>query len=195
MQSLGRQSVLLSLCFYWSELCVVSLAVTGLYMMDRWIISGQTLGGSLWFPVAANVMITMCIHHLAAPWKNTTSGGPRRCVLVAGGGGEWLLPSLVVETAHGEGTCHLTSPVGTPGLRPASCRHFPFERNKRGWMVVWHKRTLFGLNNSLFCLQLQFALRNRPRGAPRSSQPPVHLCEPAWPVSCCQKPQGPLLGC
>lgn len=89
------------------------------------------------------------------------SGGPRGCLV---GCLPW--PFLAVETVHGEGKCPLTSPVLMPRLRPASWRHFPFERDKRGWMVVWHRRILFHLNNSLSCLELQFAPRSRPRGEP-----------------------------
>lgn len=51
-------------------------------------------------------------------------------------------------------------------LRPASWRHFPFEKNKRGWMVVLAQRSLFNLNNGLFWVELQFTQRSHPRDSP-----------------------------
>lgn len=125
--------------------------------------------------MADNVTIATCICHLAAPWRKPP-------VVVVPEDASWGRGFTAIHcgrNCHGEGTCHLTSPVGTPGLRPASRRHFPFERDKRGRMVAWHKRTLLGFNNSLFCLQLQLARRSQPGGAPRRS--PCALTCAGWP--------------
>lgn len=138
-------------------------------------------------------MLKKCVYHLVATWKNTTGYSEKwwsRMMPCRG----FAMPFLAVETAHGEGKCHLTSPVPRPRLRPASWRHFPSERDKRGWMVVWHKMILFNLYNSLFCLELQFAPRSQPRGEPPAASALLTHASSHSTVPCCRETPGTPVG-
>lgn len=126
----------------------------------------------LLFPAMDNVMIRkMCLSpydHLEECHQLFT-----RVAVLEDHSREFAMDIPCGGNHNGEGVCVIWSAfVQILSLRLASWRHFPFE-NKGGSMLVWHKRHS-NLNNSLFWLKLQFALRSQPRSRSPRSWVPCH---------------------